>query len=84
MIQMLITASTNIFLRNAKMHNDFWQSAAEFSLFANGRCHLEFRKTSSCLAALYVIMALPTAKSLRVYERGIIRAENESNVIIIR
>ena len=64
--------------------NDFWQSVAEFALLANGRCHLGSRNTSSCLVTDYVIMVIPTAISLCVSERGIIRGEKESNVIVIR
>ena len=64
--------------------NDFWKSGAEFLLLANGRCHLGSRNTSSCLVALYMIMVIPTAISLVVSERGIIRAKKEPNVIVIR
>ena len=64
--------------------NDFWQSVAEFLLLANGRCHIGSRNTSSCLVAVYGIMVIPTAISLCVSDRGIIRGEKESNVIVIR
>ena len=39
---------------------------------------------SSCLVTVYVIMVITTAISLCVSERGIIRGEKESNVIVIR
>ena len=58
--------------------NDFWQSVAEFVLLANGRCHLGSRNMSSCLMAVYVIIVIPTAISLCVSERGIIRGEKKS------
>ena len=78
-------SKNNLFTQclHSTCRNDFWQSVAEIVVIYMWALPSWISQQASSCLVVYVIMLIPTAILLSVSESWIIRAEKESNIIVI-